>query len=129
MMVDGEEIQPDTAKGKVYVSFEVDKQLNEFMDVNVYHIEEDPDSEEITGATVLDSEVENVEISDDCDESVEEKTVVTAETNGFSFYVVEFIYGWLEYAVKMNTEVRLVEILSEFYIYGTIKGATVSDAE
>lgn len=126
MMVDGEEIQPDTAKGKVYVSFEVDKQLNEFMDVNVYHIEEDPDSEKITGATVLDSEAENVEINDDSDE---EKTVVIAETNGFSYYVVEFTYWWLDYAIQPNKEVRLVEILSKLGISGTILSATVSEEE
>ena len=126
MLVDGEEIQPDTTKGKVYVSFEVEKHLNDFMDVNVYHIKEDPDSEEITGATVLDSEVENVEISDD---SEAEKTVVVAETNGFSYYVVEFTYWWLDYAIQPNKEVRLVEILSKLGISGTILSATVSDAE
>ena len=132
MLVDGVEIQPDTTKGKVYVSFEVARQLNEFMDVNVYHIKEDPESEEITGATALDAEVENVEISDDSadsTDSVEEKTVVRAETDGFSFYVVEFVYGWMNYTIKPNTEVRLTEILSELYIYGEIQDATVSDAE
>lgn len=126
MLVDGEEIQPDTAKGKVYVSFELEKHLNDFMDVNVYHIEEDPDSEEITGATILDAEIENAEITDDSDE---EKTVVTAETDGFSYYVVEFIYWLLDYAIQPNKEVRLVEILSQLGIHGTIQDATVSEEE
>lgn len=67
---EGNEIQPDTTKGQVYVSFTLEEAANEELDVNVYHI---PDSE--NGAT----EAEKLEADIN-------GTTVEAETDSFSIY-------------------------------------------
>ena len=46
MLVDGEEVQPDNSKGKVYVTFAMEKVLENKVSADVYHIREDEKNDE-----------------------------------------------------------------------------------
>ena len=54
MFVNGEEVQPDTDKGFVKVTFTMAEVLGECMEANAYHIKEDADGELIDGTAICD---------------------------------------------------------------------------
>ncbi len=140
---DGEEIQPDKEKGSFRIYFEMEEKLNDSVSVDVYHLKDDPETKEITNVEVLEtkgdpetSEIEEVpeiaeipEIPEIQEDEEETNTVVYVEPNGFSFYVIEFSYGWLSYSIDADTTVLLSKILEEFDISGTIIDASSSDAD
>lgn len=104
---DGEELEPDTSKGSVRVSFAMSEAKNQNLSADVYHIDDGMNAEK------LDTETEG-------------KTV-TAETDGFSYYTVEFTYEKKEYVMEGNTTVVLQEILDEIGITGTIEAVKGSN--
>ena len=115
----GNEIQPN---GKVEVSFSYAKDFDKSVVANIYHIEKQ--NEEIS-ATKL---VSNV---------LQDETIpVIAESDGFSYYQVEFTYSGLQYVLASDTtltdeeesKVRLNEVLESLDIYGTVENYEVSDS-
>lgn len=105
---DGEEIQP--ADGKtVRVSFKAAEVADPNLDVSVYHVPESGAADalgvDVTGATA------------------------TAETDGFSYYTVEFTYGELQYVLKGGEKVPLADVLAAVGLSGEATGVEVSNSE
>ena len=94
---DGNEIEPDTEKGSVKVTFKMAEIANENLETDVYHVEE---TDAGLNAEGLDVNTEE----GDADEAA-------IETDGFSFYTVEFTYGALQYVLEGDEKVALSEIL------------------
>lgn len=109
---EGKELQPDNERGKVSVSFSMSEAMNVNLDTEVFHVsgEDDALSAESLETTVVG---ENV----------------TVETDGFSYYVVEFTYGDLEYVLEGGRWVVLSDLLSSINIVvnGEIEEVEVSD--
>lgn len=103
---EGIEIEPDTSKGNVYVSFKDIRVADNNLDVDVYHITDNK-------AVELTSEVD-------------EDTVV-AITDGFSYYTVEFTYNSLEYVLDGDSTVALSVILDAVGLEGEVSAVSVSD--
>ena len=70
-------MQPDTEKGEVSVSFQMEEAKNQNLSADIYHVDEASQAEK------LETEVKGDEVS--------------AKTDGFSFYTVEFTYGSIQY--------------------------------
>ena len=108
----GNELQPNNEKGGVYVSFlPVDTEqeaLNKGnIEVSVYHTNSEEmdtlQNEDSLQVTKLNVDV-NTEIA-------KGTTVVTAKTDGFSYYTVEFTYGEKQYVLNGDSSTKLTEIL------------------
>ena len=127
MLLDGEEIQPVISKGKVKISFSFEEIRNDSLDVNIYHVTGEDDD---LVAEALDVRVEDDRSASEADEFIEEdgayaqpeevseRTVVTAEIEGFSYYVIEFTGNSLTYRLG-KTSVKLSEIIAALNL-GTI---------
>ena len=92
---DGNELQPEEG-ADVKVSFSMDAVANENLETNVYHISEDASGS--LSADILPTE--------------EDGTTVSASTDGFSYYTVEFTYDEKQYVMQGDSNVALVDILS-----------------
>ncbi len=92
---DGNELQPEKG-ADVKASFSMDAVANENLETNVYHISEDASGS--LSADILPTE--------------EDGTTVSASTDGFSYYTVEFTYDEKQYVMQGDTSVALVDILS-----------------
>lgn len=90
---EGQEIEPDTSKGKVHVSFTNDDIKNHT--TNVYHIDDN-------------LKVESLKLTKSDD-------TVTGETTGFSTYVLDFVVGskTIYYGLSLNEEINLSEQLAK----------------
>ena len=108
----GNELQPNNDKGGVYVSFlpldtEQEALNNGNIEVFVYHtsLEEKNtlQNEDSLQVTKL-----NVDVST---ETAKGDTLVTAKTDGFSYYTVEFTYGEKQYVLNGDSSTKLTEIL------------------
>ena len=107
----GEEIQPDTEKGGVKVSFALREVKNDNLDVDVYHIDDESfDAEKL-------------------DTAKEAQDTVAAQTDGFSYYTVEFTYGDLEYVLQGDENIDLNEVLNYVGLSGTVESVSVSNSE
>lgn len=90
----GNEIQP--ADGQtVNVSFDMDEVLNQNLSTDIYHIPEE------NGSLVAE------ELS-----TSESGNTVTAVSDGFSYYTVEFTYNEKQYVMEGDSTVALTDILS-----------------
>jgi len=109
---EGNEIQP--AEGKnVQVSFSLPEVANENLETSVYHIEEE-DNELV---------VQKLEVE------TEGKTA-TFETEGFSYYTVEFTYNNKEFVLEGDSDELLKTILEAVSLSGeSIKPLAVSNTE
>ncbi len=87
---EGNEIEPDTEAGNVYVSFTDSLVADSNLDVDVYHITDEDE------AIALDVNVED--------------ELVVAETDGFSYYVLVFSYETETYNLSRATTVTANEI-------------------
>ena len=103
---DGNEIEPDTEMGSVYVSFSDVLIADVNLDVDVYHI---------TDNTAYEM---SADVYDD---------TVVVETNSFSYYTVEFTYGNMEYVLPGDSAVALSDILSYVGLQGEVSAASVSN--
>ena len=101
---DGNEIQPDTTKGTVKVSFATDEADNANLTADIYHIDDDMNVDKLDSDTTTEGS----------------KPAVVAETEGFSYYQVEFTYGEMQYVLPGDSEVRLQEILDYLGISGNV---------
>ncbi len=110
---DGNEIEPDTDKGTVKVSFAMAEAANSNLETNVYHIEEN-DGEYVT-------EELNVEDGD--------ANVITVETDGFSYYTVEFTYNNLQYVLVGGTRTELSNVLDYVGLSGEVTDAQSSNED
>jgi len=111
----GEEIQPDSTKGKVTVKFSMvkDKLPVLFDDVKVYHLD-DEDSDTASKMTV-NSGTNGYNLT------------ATVETTHFSIYTVEFYYGDLEYVLEGDTSIKLSAIQEVLGLEGEVTSAVFSD--
>jgi len=109
---DGNELQPDTSKGEVKVSFSLVEVANDNLDTEVYHVADEAGE---LNASKLDAETSGNE--------------VTVETDGFSFYTVEFTYGKIEYSIEGGGRVFLSEILDAVGLKGTATDARSSNED
>lgn len=161
----GNEIEPDTAAGKVYVAFAPEQTDNVNLTPNIYHIidetspmYEDAVKEAASGdgsASLTDGMViksletdkaavpvaADMEKGDkapaggkddeatgkDIEDNADEVNAVVAETDGFSYYTVEFTYGELTYVLEGGCEARLSDVLEAIGITGNIESAKGSD--
>ncbi len=106
---EGNELQP--APGyDVEVSFALAEVEDENLEANVYHVTDEGD-----GLTAEKLEAEA------------EADTVTAITDGFSLYTVEFTYNNLEYVLPGDTAVPMSEILAALNLTGEVTAAKVSD--
>ena len=105
----GEEIQP-TDNQSVQVSFAMAEIADTNLHTDVYHI---PDED---GNFVA----EELSIT-------ETGSTVTAITDGFSFYTVEFTYGNLQYVMNGDTTIPLSDILDYIGLTGEVSTVSVSD--
>lgn len=128
--VGGEEIQPNTEKGAVRVSFAMTEVSNENLESQVYHIAEQENgfaAESLTTQTVATEKgiAESADVEVDADEAV------VVQTHGFSYYTVEFTYGIRQYVLKGDERVSLAAILEAvgIAVNGEITNVTVSNAE
>lgn len=109
---DGNEIEPDTSAGTVKVTFDSALIANGNLQADVYHLEE---------ADGSDYSAEKLDAVDTDGSSV------TVETDGFSYYTVEFTYGNLQYVLSGDAEVALAEILATVGLSGEVTVAKGSN--
>ena len=107
---DGSEVQPDTSKGKVRVSFELESVSNENLETDIYHTTHEMNAEKLESETVG-------------------TNTVQAETDGFSYYTVEFTYNNLQYVMEGDTEILLQTILDYVGLTGIVTDVAVSNSE
>ena len=112
----GEEIEPNTTKGKAYVSFKLSEVSDSNLDTDIYHVTDVENPDQLI--------VEKLNVSEDIDNDT-----VTVETEGFSFYTVEFTYGDLTYVLQGDTAVALSVILDSIGLSGEVSSAFSSDDE
>lgn len=112
----GTEIQPDTSKGEVKVSFNMEEVKSQNLEADIYHIEEDKDSKTGFTADKLDVEKEDIE-------------TISAETDGFSYYTVEFTYNDLQYVLGGEESIPLSDILDTVGLTGNASAVEVSNSD
>ncbi len=101
---EGDEIEPDTEKGSVKVSFATAEIANDNLDAAIYHISEeamtdsDQDSNSNSGHTIekLDGEITTID---------GEKAIV-AETTGFSYGSITFLVGFWISLITMPAHIE-----------------------
>ena len=129
---EGNEVQPDTEKGRVVVSFEAAEVEDENLEAEVYHIidesKDDREPEEVV-PVALGGEREKERVVTIFDENsvlkaekleaevveIEDVKVLAAETDGFSAYKVVFTAS-LEEIIKF-TETELVQAINLEYLF------------
>ncbi len=116
---DGNEIQP-TDGSKVKVSFALAEVADENLHTNVYHVSENEQTGEL--------EAEALNVTQEITEETGEATTATVETDGFSFYTVEFTYEQKQYVMNGDTTVALADILDYVGLTGTATAVEVSDS-
>lgn len=109
---EGNELQP-ADENLVRVSFSLAEVENQNLDVCVYHIK--GDTAETMAAESLPVETEG--------------DTATVETDGFSFYTVEFTYGDKEYVLQGGRYVRLYDILNFVGLTGEVEAWEISNNE
>ncbi len=110
---EGTEVQPDTAKGRVKVSFSMAKVANQNLDTDVYHT---------SNHNSANLEAEKLDTN-------ENGETVEAYTDGFSYYTVEFGYDDMQYVLAGDASVALSEILATVGLSGTALSAVSSNPE
>ncbi|MBQ8117184.1 MAG: hypothetical protein IJ147_03910 [Lachnospiraceae bacterium] len=128
--VTGEEIQPDTDRGSVRVSFAMTEVSNENLETQVYHVAEADEGLEALSLTTETVDAEET-IAASAEVDVEADEAVVAETEGFSYYTVEFTYGIRQYVLQGDERVSLTAILEAvgITVNGGITDVAVSNEE
>ena len=118
----GNELQPDTSKGSVKVTFKMAEIANENLETEVYHVEETDEGLSAEGLIIetaediySDTEADKKDVTEEAEKDIEEDEIVV-ETDGFSYYTVEFTYGKLQYVLEGDKRVELSVILDEVEI-------------
>lgn len=105
----GKEVQPADNK-KASVSFKLDEVRDANLDVSVYHLAE-------KGKTL---KADELKTETDADK-------VSAETEGFSYYTVEFTYDNLQYVLDGDSSADLDDILKKIGLEGEASKVEVSN--
>ena len=105
----GIEIQPADEQ-TVNVSFAMDEVSNQNLTADVYHIPEEDGS-------LVAEELNTTESGD----------IVTAVSDGFSYYTVEFTYDEKQYVMNGDTTIALSDILGYVGLTGEVSDVSVSD--
>ena len=108
---EGNEIQPAERK-TVNVSFALAEVADPNLSTEVYHLSEDGNE----------YKAESLEVT-------EEGTEATVETEGFSYYTVEFTYNNLQYVLNGDESIPLSTILDTVGLKGEVKAAEVSNSD
>ncbi|MBR1815584.1 MAG: InlB B-repeat-containing protein [Lachnospiraceae bacterium] len=114
---DGNEIEPNIENGNVKVSFELVETDNVNLDADIYHIVDEEEGEALT-AELLETYIE---------EDQDAASSVTAMTDGFSYYVVEFTYEERQYVLDGDSSIELAVILDAVGLTGEAESVSVSD--
>ncbi len=117
---EGNELQPADGS-KVKVSFALAEVADGNLETNVYHVKEN----EVTGEL----EAEALAVTQEITEATGEETTAVVETDGFSYYTVEFTYHDMQYVLPGDDSVALAAILNFVGLSGDVEGASVSNAE
>lgn len=105
---EGNELQP-ADNHKVMVLFSTVEVADSNLETDVYHISDDGEAEK------LDIEINDGEVS--------------AETDGFSYYTVEFTYHELQYVMEGDSTISLNEILNTLGLEGEVSDVECSNEE
>gem|GEM_PF-1019544 len=111
---DGKEVEPDNDAGKVKVSFTTDEIADDNLTTDVYHVTENSGAEDL--------KAEQMDINSDND-------TASADTKSFSYYVVEFTYGGLQYVLDGDSSVALSDILDKVGLTGEATDAKSSNTK
>ena len=114
---DGAEIQPDIAHGKVNISFDMKEVADENVKPAVYHVDNDYNVKELQ---ILEKDPSLN------DESAEDKSI-SVETDGFSYYTIEFSYESKQYVLNGDTEVKMDDVIESVGLSGTVEAAESSN--
>ena len=114
---DGVEIQPDIAHGKVNISFDMKEVTDENVKPAVYHVDNDYNVKELQ---ILEKDPSLN------DESAEDKSI-SVETDGFSYYTIEFSYESKQYVLNGDTEVKMDDVIESVGLSGTVEAAESSN--
>jgi len=129
VLCNGEEVEPDTSYGSVSVEFALmGRKPADVLMADVYHIvheEEDLYAEKLDVETG--TEIDSTATPGNMSRDEGGDTVLTVETDSFSYYVVEFTYETLQYVLEGGTSVELVSILESLGIEGEIGEVSVSN--
>lgn len=109
----GAELQPAAGFG-VSVSFTAREVASRNLETQVYHVSEDGQSDALVA--------ESLDVT-------EAGRTATAETDGFSYYQVEFTYEKKQYVLPGDGTVRLSKVLSAVGLYGAVTGVEVSNPD
>lgn len=109
---EGNELQP-ADESLVQLSFALAQVENQNLDAQVYHLTEDMPG----GLSAQELDVQTV------------GNVATVETDGFSFYTVEFTYEDKEYVLQGGRYVRLYDILNFVGLTGEVESWEISNNE
>lgn len=112
---DGKEIEPDTEKGSVKVSFKMAEIADSNLETEVYHI-----TETVDGLNAEDMDV-------DTEAGAADEAAV--ETDGFSYYTVEFTYGELQYVLEGGGQVELDTVMNAIGLEGVVKDVSFSSPQ
>ena len=126
----GNELQPNNEKGGVYVSFlpvnTEQEALNKGnIEVSVYHTNSE-EMDTLQNEDSLQVTKLNVDVNT---ETAKGTTVVTAKTDGFSYYTVEFTYGEKQYVLNGDSSTKLTEILKHVGISLKSGNESITKAE
>lgn len=126
----GNELQPNNEKGGVYVSFlpvnTEQEALNKGnIEVSVYHTNSE-EMDTLQNEDSLQVTKLNVDVNT---ETANGTTVVTAKTDGFSYYTVEFTYGEKQYVLNGDSSTKLTEILKHVGISLKSGNESITKAE
>lgn len=109
----GNEIEPSK---EVKISFVKNSQEGQVLNADVYHIVEDKNELNVeTLETTV--EVENNE------------SIITVETNSFSYYTVDFYYNELMFSLRGGEEIPLKDILDSLGFTGEVTNVEVSNED
>ena len=114
---DGVEIQPDITHGKVNITFDMDEVADENVKPAVYHVDNDYNVKELQ---ILDK------TPSPNGETAEDKSI-SVETDGFSYYTVEFGYESKQYVLNGDTEVKMDDVIKSVGLSGTVEAAESSN--
>ncbi len=108
---DGTELQPADGR-QVTVTFQMDAVESANVDTQVYHLAE--------AGKELRAEGLDVDTSGRC---------ATVETDGFSYYTVEFTYNDLQYVMPGDESVALADIMDAVGLEGSVEAVETSNPE
>lgn len=125
---DGNELQPAEDQ-KVNVTFNMARAADPNLSADIYHLTEAEVSDP-KATNKEDEEPETVLVAEKLDAVADpEEAAVTAQTDGFSLYTVEFTYGELQYVMEGGSEVKASVITKAVGLEGEIEDIRVSNEE